>query len=132
MVSDEVIDIEWTFIRSQLPSKVRDVKRRVDRQVRSGVFHVLCQQAMPVGVSAIPPCGRDAQKNDPRRYIGRSRRGLTTRIHVSVNDAGLPLRTHLIPGQAHDWPAPLCCCEGCNPVRRSWQTRHTMPIGSAS
>ena len=37
--------------------------------------------------------------------MGRSRGGLTTKIHVLVNDLGLPLRFHLTPGQAHDGPA---------------------------
>jgi transposase len=40
--------------------------------------------------------------------MGRSRGGLTTKIHVLVNEWGLPLNIHLTPGQAHDGPvAPL-------------------------
>ncbi len=38
--------------------------------------------------------------------MGRSRGGLTTKIHAVVNERGLPLRFHLTPGQAHD--APVC------------------------
>ncbi len=37
--------------------------------------------------------------------MGRSRGGLTTKIHVLVNEWGLPLKIHLTPGQAHDGPA---------------------------
>lgn len=34
--------------------------------------------------------------------IGRSRGGLTTKIHALVDERGLPLRLALTPGQAHD------------------------------
>ena len=34
--------------------------------------------------------------------MGRSRGGLTTKIHVLVNERGLPLKVRLTPGQAHD------------------------------
>ena len=47
--------------------------------------------------------GRDheARKNDPRA-IGRSRGGLTTRIHALVDALGNPVELMLTPGQAHD------------------------------
>ena len=34
--------------------------------------------------------------------MGRSRGGLTTKIHAVVDASGLPLRFTLSPGQAHD------------------------------
>ena len=34
--------------------------------------------------------------------MGRSRGGLTTKIHTVVDASGLPLRFALSPGQAHD------------------------------
>lgn len=37
--------------------------------------------------------------------MGRSRGGLTTKIHVLCNELGLPIRFHLTPGQEHDAPA---------------------------
>lgn len=37
--------------------------------------------------------------------MGRSRGGLTTKLHALVDENGLPLRLHLTPGQAHDAPA---------------------------
>ena len=37
--------------------------------------------------------------------MGRSRGGLTTKIHALTNENGLPLRYLLTPGQAHDAPA---------------------------
>lgn len=48
----------------------------------------------------------DAQKNDPRRCLRRSRGGLGTKIHALTNQDGLPIRFELTPGQAHD--APVC------------------------
>ena len=36
--------------------------------------------------------------------MGRSRGGLTTKIHALTNENGLPLRYLLTPGQAHDAP----------------------------
>ena len=38
--------------------------------------------------------------------MGRSRGGLTTKIHALTNQDGLPIRYELTPGQAHD--APPC------------------------
>ena len=38
--------------------------------------------------------------------MGRSRGGLTTKLHVLTNQDGLPIRFELTPGQAHD--APVC------------------------
>jgi transposase len=38
--------------------------------------------------------------------MGRSRGGLSTKIHALVNEAGLPIRFELTPGQDHD--APVC------------------------
>lgn len=41
MASDDITDMEWAFIEPMLPTKVRGVKRRDDRQVLSGIFFVL-------------------------------------------------------------------------------------------
>ena len=38
--------------------------------------------------------------------MGRSRGGLTTKLHALTNQDGLPIRLKLTPGQAHD--APVC------------------------
>ena len=38
--------------------------------------------------------------------MGRSRGGLTTKLHALTNQDGLPVRFALTPGQAHD--APVC------------------------
>lgn len=47
--------------------------------------------------------------------MGRSRGGLTTKIHALVNENGLPLRFHLTPGQAHDAPAAKPLLTGLQP-----------------
>ena len=48
-----------------------------------------------------PACG-GLKKGGPDRCMGRSRGGLTTKIHAVVDASGLPLRFTLSPGQAHD------------------------------
>jgi transposase len=45
-----------------------------------------------------------AKKGGPDHCLGRSRGGLTTKIHVVVDAQGLPVRLHLTAGQAHDGP----------------------------
>ena len=46
--------------------------------------------------------GSPHKKWGPDRCVGRSRGGLTTKIHTVVDVTGLPLRFALSPGQAHD------------------------------
>lgn len=43
-----------------------------------------------------------AKKEDRDHCLGRSRGGLTTKIHVVVDAQGLPIRFGLTAGQAHD------------------------------
>ena len=47
--------------------------------------------------------------------MGRSRGGLTTKIHATVNENGLPLKFHLTPGQAHDAPVSKILLQGLQP-----------------
>ena len=47
--------------------------------------------------------------------MGRSRGGLTTKIHAVVNEDGLPLRFHLTEGQAHDAPPCQILLKGLQP-----------------
>ena len=46
---------------------------------------------------------RPAQKGAPKEALGRSRGGFTTKIHLRVNSAGLPMRTEIAPGQDSDY-----------------------------
>lgn len=48
-----------------------------------------------------PPAGRDG-KRGADHCLGRSRGGLTTKIHVVVDAQGLPIRLGLTAGQTHD------------------------------
>jgi hypothetical protein len=45
---------------------------------------------------------RRTQKKDDDQAIGRSKGGLSTKIHAFVDALGYPLRFLLTPGQAHD------------------------------
>jgi len=44
------------------------------------------------------------KKGDRDHCLGRSRGGLTTKIHAGVDAQRLPIRLGLTPGQAHDGP----------------------------
>jgi transposase len=52
-----------------------------------------------------PPTGRDGKKGDRDHCLGRSRGGLTTKIHAVVDGQGLPIRITLTAGQSHDGQA---------------------------
>jgi len=53
--------------------------------------------------SVRPPAGRGGKKEGGTDHcLGRSRGGLTTKIHVVVDAQGLPIRLGLTAGQAHD------------------------------
>jgi transposase len=71
----ELTDFEWAAIRSFLPNKPRGVRRVDDRRVLNGIFWVLRSGAP----------WRDQQD------MGRSRGGLTSKIHVVVDGNGLPV-----------------------------------------
>lgn len=51
------------------------------------------------------PAGCDGKKGGRDHCLGRSRGGLTTKIHAVVDAQGLPIRLGLTAGQAHDGPA---------------------------
>jgi len=50
------------------------------------------------------PAGCDRKKGGRDHCLGRSRGGLTTKIHALVDAQGLPIRLSLTAGQAHDAP----------------------------
>ncbi len=49
-----------------------------------------------------PSAGCDGKKGGADHCLGRSRGGLTTKIHVVVDAQGLPIRLGLTAGQTHD------------------------------
>ena len=52
-------------------------------------------------------CRQHPKKDDRSRCMGRSRGGLTTKIHALVDASGLPIALKLTEGQAHDGRAAV-------------------------
>jgi len=50
------------------------------------------------------PVLRGPKKNggEAEQALGRSRGGFSTKIHITVDGLGYPLRLYLTPGQRHD------------------------------
>ena len=61
------------------------------------------------------PTGCDGKKGGRDHCLGRSRGGLTTKIHAVVDAQGLPVRLGLTAGQAHDGPAALGLLDRLDP-----------------
>jgi transposase len=61
------------------------------------------------------PAGCDGKKGGRDHCLGRSRGGLTTKIHAVVDAQGLPIRLSLTAGQAHDGPAAYCLLDRLDP-----------------
>ena len=95
------------------------VYQQFRRWTQSGLWNVLLE-AM-VGSGAVPDsvhmvdstivrahhCAagarKEAQRDSARHQgLGRSRGGLTTKVHVRANAAGLPVGLVITPGEAHD------------------------------
>jgi len=63
------------------------------------------------------PRGRDVSKRGPEAHaIGRSRGGLTTKVHAAVDALGLPLRFEITPGHWGDCPQARGLLEGLEGV----------------
>ena len=62
-----------------------------------------------------PARERGAQKNGPQA-LGRSRGGLTTKLHTVADARGRPVRLGLTAGQRHDAPQALPLLEGLAPA----------------
>ena len=109
----DLTDAEWAIISPLPPDKPRGVPRVDDRRAISGIFHVL-RTGTPW--RDLPErCGR--KKGGPDHAIGRSRGGLSTKIHVVVDDRGLPRRFVITPGQASDKAAVPALLDGLEPAR---------------
>lgn len=52
-----------------------------------------------------PPAGCNVKNGDRDYCLGRSRGGLTTKIHAVVDGEGVPIRLSLTAGQSHDGQA---------------------------
>jgi transposase len=68
--------------------------------------------------------------NNSGQHIGRSRGGLTSKIHVIVDGNGLPVQLGLTGGQAHDNRLCSVCCDSSLGARGCWQIAATTRTGS--
>ena len=57
--------------------------------------------------------------------MGRSRGGLTTKIHALVDANGLPIRLKLTEGQAHDGRSAADMLDGIGGDRTCWRIAPT-------
>ncbi len=81
----------------------------------------------PAGRRTAPSCGhisiRRAQRaRQKTECIGRSKSGLSTKIHATCDAVGNPTGVHLTPGQPAIWMAPTFCWTRsrrayCSPTR---------------
>lgn len=84
-----------------------------------------------------------AKRATPGQDFGRSRGGFTTKIHLRVNGAGLPMRSEITPGQTSDHPGfdlvmadnlPEPCVlladrgYGSDNVRTTMEARNVVPV----
>lgn len=103
----ELSDDEWTAIKPTLPNKPRGVPRANDRRVLNGIFWVLrsgahdtSAQMIDASIVRVHQHGSCVNRNR-RQSMGRSRGGLTSKIHAVVDANGLPVRVALTAGEAH-------------------------------
>ena len=75
-----------------LRSDLRRVRQRRRRRIEHRGLH-LCQSAPALG---------GGKRGAQNQCIGRSRGGLTTKIHALVDGLGNPTHVHLTPGNVHD------------------------------
>nr|WP_323032750.1 IS5 family transposase [Paracoccus sp. (in: a-proteobacteria)] len=87
--------------------------------------------------------GSGRKRGTPRQGFGRSRGGFTTKIHLRVNAAGLPMRTEITAGQTSDYlgfdlvmadnlpePSVLLADRGYNSdnIRKTMEVRDVVPV----
>lgn len=87
--------------------------------------------------------GSGRKRGTPRQGVGRSRGGFTTKIHLRVNAAGLPMRTEITAGQTSDYlgfdlvmadnlpePSVLFADRGYDSdnIRKTMEVRDVVPV----
>ena len=85
----ELTDNEWSAVKPMLPNKPRGVPR------------VNAVQMIDTSIVRVHQYGACITRNR-RQSMGRSRGGLTSKIHALVDTNGLPVRLALTAGEAHD------------------------------
>jgi hypothetical protein len=73
-------------------------------------------------------CVADNNQED----VGRSRGGLTSKIHAVVDTNGLPVHLALTPGESHDNRCVRFCSAHCFPRRCCSRIAATTPTESGS
>jgi transposase len=73
-----------------------------------------------------------AKRGSADHCLGRSRGGLTTKIHVVVDARGLPIRLGLTAGQTHDGQIATRCSTVFVHAPSCWPTRPMTPTASAN
>jgi transposase len=88
----DLTDFKWRVIEPLLPNKPRGVPRVDDRRVLNGIFWALRSGApwrdLPERSGPRTTCYNDGKKGGADHCLGRSRGGLTTKIHVIVDAQG--------------------------------------------
>ena len=117
----ELSDFEWATIKPFLPNKSRGVRRcyrprttcynRFVRRRRAGVWdrimgslaaaHNAAVQMIDTSIVRVHQHAACIARNRSQS-MGRSRGGLTSKIHAVVDTNGLPVRLGLTAGEAHD------------------------------
>ena len=123
-------DAEWLVLRSVLPTGRQGPVRKNDRRVFDGIFFVLRSgipwRDLPRRYGPYTTCcnrcnrwskdGAGSRRDAQPRHIGRSRGGLTTKIHVAVDGGGHPTAMRLSPGQVADCTQALALLGNDDPA----------------
>lgn len=104
---------EWLIIAPLLPGAEGKKNGRFNRWAKKGIWLCMFEtlaanspQSLQLIDSSIIRAHQQAAggKRAPDSAIGRSRGGLSTKINAAVDQAGMPIRVVLSPGQASDRP----------------------------
>ena len=122
----ELTDAQWRRIEGFVPGKAGDPGRMGanNRRFVNAVLWVLradggSGQPVPHArhhPGARPSTGGDRKRGARDQALGRSRGGLTTKIHLAADTEGRPLRILLTPGQAGDVPQAPALLDGFRPA----------------
>jgi transposase len=98
----ELTDGEWATIKPMLPNKATGVWSRIMDAIAA--THDAAVQIIDTSIVRAHQHGASLFRNN-RQSMGRSRGGLTSKIHAVVDSNGLPVRLALTAGEADDKPA---------------------------
>jgi transposase len=132
--------IPWRDLPNDLGSW-KNIHRRFSRWAKRGVWAailgVLAQDAdneyamIDSTVVRAHQHSAGARKVDGDQAIGRSRGGLSTKIHALVDALGNPIKAILTGDRPMIWPVQTHPCQGWR-RQHYWQTRRTTPTSECS